>query len=383
MSRKAAKKKVEQSLQNVNRRLKEIDKINNKIKDPVVKQQVKKAEGTLTKVNKNFVSWVNNGAAGAVKGSLILGGLGLLITILSSIDKRLNDRRLENLNALQEQHARNRNQRWHERMNAIYGPEPQPPRNNRPNIFGEDGDEFRNMLNPQRRQNLRQQAQAEMNATNERLRREMAERQAAREHANQAATDIGRAQEGIRELDFEERQSGPSNSPGEQGARFSGLDLDSGYRIKCRKTSKNKLVTHDSMPWSRPVRHVDDLMIKEKAKALSDKLNKAIKRLEKYRSENPKIGALLNALFDLTTRLSALGALFTIGDAANDVYYKRLIKAQRKALTEIDDLERNDARLAAQPTGLQVTLKFLRGILFIIGSFISGVFTYGLRQKVR
>ena len=317
MARREKIQKVEKNLKACEQELARIEAINRKIKDPNVQRQVKTAKDNLKAANKKFVNWLKGvGALAGVTASSI--ALFVAVTKLSRLIGGTS--------------------------RTVPTPQPAPaqqpvnPSRNTPRDYfmdpmrNSDLQEIRTMFDPQRRASIRQQGQADINATNERLRREMAERQAQREHAQGAAAAIGRVQNAIRELDLEERNNGPVNSPGDQRARFSGLDidppppnsntsgnhygrfsgldLDSGYKIK-RPKRKHVLVTHDSMPWSYSIRHLDESRVVEKSSYFKDKLQKVARQLKKYAGEHPKLAKVFRIILKIIwvlNKISSAGA---------------------------------------------------------------------------
>ena len=369
-SRKEKANAVSSALKACEKEIARVEAINRSVKDREVDGQIKLARGKLTQMDKTLGSWITGRAGGLVAHTLFLGGIALVSKVLSSIIKRLSRRQREALNELREQHAQARFERSRQNQNPT-----RPPQNPNRSIDPEfidpmdttPGVEFRNLYSPGRMGALRNQAQAEIQATQERLRREMAERQAQRAHAENAVHAISEAANRIRELDFNEGQGGPVNSPGDQGARFSGLDMDSGYLVVGRKRYRNSIITHDSMPWSRCARYNDFDLI-QTIKNVAEKLRKQLVAIKKYAWAHPHISRLISLVMGIIGTLFSLSGLSSLADGSYEIYSKRLAKKRREAATLIDDIERSDEIIAAHDSNLKIALKLLKGTLKMVGT---------------
>lgn len=384
-SRKEKTKAVSRALKACEKEIARVEAINRSVKDREVEGQIKLARGKLTQMDKTLGSWITGRAGGLVAHTLFLGGIALVSKVLSSIIKRLSRRQRETLNELREQHAQARFERSRQNRNS-----PRPPQNPNTPIDPEfidpmdttPGVEFRNITSPARMEALRRQAQAEMQSTQERLRREMAERQAQRAHAENAVHAISEAANRIRELDFTEGQGGPVNSPGDQGARFSGLDMDSGYLIVGRKRYRNSIITHDSMPWSRCARYNDFDLI-QTVKNVAEKLRKQLVAIKKYAWAHPHISRLISLVMGIVGTLFSLGGVSSLADGSYEIYSKRLAKKRREAATLIDNIERSDEIIAAHDSNLKIALKLLKGTLKMVGAISASILSRAYDPDVR
>lgn len=406
-SRKEKAKAVSSALKACEKEIARVEAINRSVKDREVDGQIKLARGKLTQMDKTLGSWITGRAGGLVAHTLFLGGIALISKVLSSIIKRLSRRQQEALSELREQHAQARFERYRQNQNPTRPPQnPQrPPRlidiplsrrtqeaiNNLNRLRAEQEEERRlgNINYPVttipapglaetfpelvgNREQLRNRAQAEMQATQERLRREMAERQAQRAHAENAVHAISEAANRIRELDFNEGQGGPVNSPGDQGARFSGLDMDSGYLVVGRKRYRNSIITHDSMPWSRCARYNDFDLI-QTVKNVAEKLRKQLVAIKKYAWAHPNISRLISLVMGIIGTLFSLSGVSNLADGSYEIYSKRLAKKRREAATLIEDIERSDEIIAAHDSNLKIALKLLKGTLTMVGSISAAI----------
>lgn len=406
-SRKEKAKAVSSALKACEKEIARVEAINRSVKDREVEGQIKLARGKLTQMDKTLGSWITGRAGGLVAHTLFLGGIALISKVLSSIIKRLSRRQREALNELREQHAQARFERYRQNQNPPRPPQnPQrPPRlidiplnrrtqeaiNNLNRLRAEQEEErrLRNIDYPVttipapgleltfpelvgNREQLRRQAQAEMQATQERLRREMAERQAQRAHAENAVHAISEAANRIRELDFNEGQGGPVNSPGDQGARFSGLDMDSGYLVIGRKRYRNSIITHDSMPWSRCTRYNDFDLI-QTVKNVAEKLRKQLVAIKKYAWAHPYISRLIALVMGIISALFSLSSISSLADGSYEIYSKRLAKKRRETATLIEDIERSDEIIAAHDSNLKIALKLLKGTLKMVGAISASI----------
>lgn len=382
-SRKEKAKAVSSALKACEKEIARVEAINRSAKDREVDGQIKLARGKLTQMDKTLGSWITGRAGGLVAHTLFLGGIALVSKVLSSIIKRLSRRQQEALNELREQHTQARFERSRQNQNP-----PRPPQNpNRPEAFVDPMDttpgvEFRNITSPARMGALRNQAQAEMQATQERLRREMAERQAQRAHAENAVHAISEAANRIRELDFNEGQGGPVNSPGDQGARFSGLDIDSGYLVVGRKRYRNSIITHDSMPWSRCARYNDFDLI-QTVKNVAEKLRKQLVAIKKYAWAHPHISRLIALVMRIVGTLFSLSGVSSLADGSYEIYSKRLAKNRREAAALIDDIERSDEIIAAHDSNLKIALKLLKGTLKMVGAISASILSNAYNPDVK
>jgi hypothetical protein len=384
-SRKEKAKAVSSALKACEKEIARVEAINRSVKDREVDGQIKLARGKLTQMDKTLGSWITGRAGGLVAHTLFLGGIALVSKVLSSIIKRLSRRQREALNELREQHAQARFERSRQNQNPT-----RPPQNpNRPidpefvdPMDTTPGIEFRNITSPARMGALRNQAQAEAQATQERLRREMAERQAQRAHAENAVHAISEAANRIRELDFNEGQGGPVNSPGDQGARFSGLDMDSGYLVVGRKRYRNSIITHDSMPWSRCTRYNDFDLI-QTVKNVAEKLRKQLVAIKKYAWAHPHISRLISLVMGIIGTLFSLSGVSSLADGSYEIYSKRLAKKRREAATLIDDIERSDEIIAAHDSNLKIALKLLKGTLKMVGAISASILSNAYNPDAR
>lgn len=416
-SRKEKAKAVSSALKACEKEIARVEAINRSVKDREVDGQIKLARGKLTQMDKTLGSWITGRAGGLVAHTLFLGGIALVSKVLSSIIKRLSRRQQETLNELREQHAQARFERYRQNQNP-----PRPPQNpqrppqlidipldrrtqeaiNNLNRLRAEQEEERRLRNinysvttipapglaetfPElvgNREQLRNRAQAEMRATQERLRREMAERQAQRAHAENAVHAISEAANRIRELDFNEGQGGPVNSPGDQGARFSGLDMDSGYLVVGRKRYRNSIITHDSMPWSRCTRYNDFDLI-QTVKNVAEKLRKQLVAIKKYAWAHPHISRLISLVMGIIGTLFSLSGVSSLADGSYEIYSKRLAKKRREAATLIDDIERNDEIIAAHDSNLKITLKLLKGTLKMVGAISASILSNAYNPDAR
>lgn len=378
-SRKEKAKAVSSALKACEKEIARVEAINRSVKDREVDGQIKLARGKLTQMDKTLGSWITGRAGGLVAHTLFLGGIALVSKVLSSIIKRLSRRQQEALNELREQHAQARFERYRQNQNP-----PRPPQN--PNIplttIPAPGlaETFPELVG--NREQLRNRAQAEMQATQERLRREMAERQAQRAHAENAVHAISEAANRIRELDFNEGQGGPVNSPGDQGARFSGLDMDSGYLVVGHKRYRNSIVTHDSMPWCRCTRYNDFDLI-QTVKNVAEKLRKQLVAIKKYAWAHPHISRLISLVMGIIGTLFSLGGISNLTNVSYEIYAKRLAKKRREAATLIDDIERSDEIIATRDSNLKIALKLLKGTLKIVGAISASILSSAYNPDAR
>lgn len=225
-------KKIQQSLKKADLELVKIERANKKTKDPVVAKKVKESRSRIKKVLLTLGKWgLGVLGMGATIAGLTLEMYGIAKGI-EWVEDRANRRRREQRAQVLEQEAQNR-------FNQYRLEHGRPPAN---------GGNGPRVGNP----SLGILANGEDRMIAQMAAERAAERAAARETAqaaNNANMAIGQAQDAIRELDLDNRPGGPVNSPGDQGARFGGLDLDAGYKV--RRPQKYRVVTHDSMPWSK------------------------------------------------------------------------------------------------------------------------------------
>lgn len=218
--RDSKRKQIEQDLKQAEQKLDKIALANKKLKDPEINQNYIKAKKILKKIGVALLRWSVGIVSTLVTTGILTAGFVAIARIVERIDRRVQERAAE----------RGAQERWNQwRAANGRGPQPRPgaagAQQPRPGAAGARDEYLRRL--------------EEINNQGRNIGR-------ISELAESANTDIGRAADRARELDLDDRRGGPVNSPGDQSGRFSGLDLDSGYKLR-----RYKLITHDSMPWSK------------------------------------------------------------------------------------------------------------------------------------
>lgn len=208
VNQKEAKKKIEKNIKVAEQNLQKLKKV----KDPEVQIKVRETEKKLSK----FKAWFKQSA---IAGAKVVGSIAIYYTelflmfgLIAGIARlvRLPAERRARRRA--EEAATRRFQQWRQ-QHGVTTPPRVPPTNPTPNVPP--------AATPIPRDTV-----------------------SAVSNLERAAEGI---QEGIRELDLDEViNNGPSASPGEHGARFSGIEYDSKFGNR-----RNRITTHDLMPWAR------------------------------------------------------------------------------------------------------------------------------------